>query len=315
MFSLFLENSARLSPVLTPLGFVKTFNVIMIVILNFKRGGEYILKTSMKPHISYSKENLICVGSGHKPPDLHQWGPGIRYIYALHYILSGKGYFEVNNVTYSLSASESFIIFPETEVFYYPDPDDPWEYVWIDFKGEEALHLLSMTNFTQGTPVAPSINEDLLPLFRIIENSNLKPFEKERSNARLRLLLSYYMEYYPKEDTVDKIDYVLSAKEYIENNYWKETLSVAEIVEFVKIDRTYLYRLFKEGTGMSVLEYITSYRIKRASYLLQNTSIAIKSIAYSVGFENQLYFSRVFRKATSYSPSEYRGKCDLSEDE
>jgi len=260
----------------------------------------------MKAVISYSGKNLICTDSGHKPSDMHQWGPGIRYIYALHYVLSGKGYFKVNNVTYSLSTGESFIIFPETEVSYYPDPVDPWEYVWIDFKGEEALHLLSMTNFTQYYPVAPAFNENLEPLFHIIETSNLKSFEKERSNSRLCLLLSYYMEYYPKIDAASKTEYVLSAREYIENNYWKDQLTVLEIVEFIKIERTYLFRLFKEETGMSILNYLTSYRVQRACYLLQYSGLSVKSIACSVGFNDQLYFSKVFRKATSYSPSEYR---------
>jgi len=260
----------------------------------------------MKAVISYTGKNLICTDSGHKPPDMHQWGPGIRYIYALHYVLSGKGYFKVNNVTYSLSAGESFIIFPEIEVSYYPDSDDPWEYVWIDFKGEEALRLLSMTNFTQYYPVAPTFSENLEPLFQIIETNNLKSFEKERSNSRLCLLLSYYMEYYPKVDASSKTEYVLSAREYIENNYWKDQLTVSEIVNFIKIERTYLFRLFKEETGMSLLNYLTSYRVRRASYLLQYSGLSVKSIACSVGFKDQLYFSRVFKKATSYSPSEYR---------
>ena len=262
----------------------------------------------MKAIISYSHKNLICTDNGHKPPDIHQWGPGIRYIYSLHYVLSGKGSFRVNNVTYPLCTGESFLIFPETEVYYYPDLDDPWEYVWIDFKGEEALRLLSMTNFTQYYPVAPAFNENLEPLFHIIETSNLKPFEKERSNSRLYLLLSYYMEYYPKIDDASKTEYVLSAREYIENNYWKDQLTVSEIVDFIKIERTYLFRLFKEATGMSLLNYLTSYRVQRACYLLQYSGLSVKSIACSVGFNDQLYFSKVFKKATSDSPSEYRKK-------
>lgn len=260
----------------------------------------------MKPVISYIGENLICTDHGHKPPNMHQWGPGIRYIYSLHYIIKGKGYFKVNNITYSLTAGESFIIFPETESFYYPDSDDPWEYIWIDFKGEEAKFLLSMTGLTQHSPVAPAFNENLESFFHIIEDSNLKSFEKVRSNSRLRLLLSYYMEHFPKADTSDKTDYVLSAKEYIENNYWKDNLTVSEIVDYTKIERTYLFRLFKESTGKSVLNYLTSYRIHRAGYLLQHSSLSIKSIACSVGYIDQLYFSKVFKKSTSYSPSEYR---------
>jgi AraC-like DNA-binding protein len=259
----------------------------------------------MNATYSYIHEDLICTGNGYKVQNLHRWGPGVRDIYALHYVISGNGYFETNNVTYTLRAGESFIIFPHMEVSYYPDLQNPWEYIWIDFKGDEVLHLLSMTGFTQSTPVAPVSLENLEPLFHIIETAGMKPFEKERSNARLRFLLSYYMEYYPKANIIAKTDYVLSAREYIDNNYWKAALTVTDIADFVKIERTYLFRLFKEAIGMSILNYITTYRIGRACTMLRLSELSIKSVACSVGYPDQMYFSKVFKKVTSYSPSEY----------
>lgn len=251
-------------------------------------------------------DNLIYVGNGYKPQNKHSWGPGVRDIYALHYVLSGIGYLQSNNVIYTLKANESFIVFPDVKVHYYPDDNNPWEYIWIDFKGDEALRLLSMTNFTPNNPVAPEFPQNMEPLFHIIETATVKPFERERSNARLRLLLSYYMEYYPKVKTLPKTDYVLLAKEYIENNYWKASLTVLDIVNFVNIERTYLFRLFKKATGLSLLNYLTSYRIRRACFLLKSSELSIKAVAYSVGYEDQLYFSKIFKKATSYSPSDYR---------
>lgn len=253
----------------------------------------------------YLHDELISTGNGYKPRNLHRWGPGVRDIHALHYIISGKGYFETNNVTYNLKTGESFIIFPQMKVCYYPDLEEPWEYIWIDFKGNEALRLLSMTNLTHNTPVAPVSPESLEPLFHIIEGGGLRPFEKERSNAKLRLLLSYYMEYFPRANTVQKTDYVLRAREYIENNYWKTTLTVIDVVNFARIERTYLFRLFKEETGMSILNYLTAYRIKCACALLKSSELTIKSIACSVGYEDQMHFSKVFKKLTSYSPSQY----------
>ena len=259
----------------------------------------------MKPTHYYINEDLMCTDNGYKPPNLHRWGPGARDIYALHYIIKGKGYFKTNNVTYTLGTGESFIIFPYMEVHYYPDFQEPWEYIWVDFKGDEAIHLLSMTNLTHHTPVAPVSPIDFEPLFHSINANGRKSFEKERSIARLRLLLSYYMEYYPKANIIPKTDYVLSATQYIENNYWKSKLAVSDIAGFVGIERTYLFRLFKELTGMSIIKYLTSYRIRRSCTLLKNSELTIKSVACSVGYQDQLYFSKVFKKVTSYSPSEY----------
>jgi AraC-like DNA-binding protein len=262
----------------------------------------------MKSCVNDIREDLTCIYNGYKPRDQHSWGPGVRDIYALHYVLSGKGYFETKNGAYTIEAGESFLIFPHMEVYYYPDSQDPWEYIWIDFRGDEAKNLLSLTNLSHSTPVVPVAPKDLEPLFHIIETNNQKTFEKERASARLRLLLSYYMEYFPKSNTEAKTDYVVEAKEYIEDNYWKTTLTVLMIAEYVKIGRTYLFRLFKEETGMSIQSYLTQYRIRRACNLLKSTQISVKSVACSVGYKDQLYFSKIFKKVTMHTPSEYREK-------
>lgn len=251
-------------------------------------------------------DSLVCVLGGHKPPNLHKWGPGIRDVYALHYIIKGKGTYQAKGNEFALAANESFIIFPQTEVCYYPDPDDPWEYVWIEFKGDDAESLVSLTSLRPDHPVTGKAPANLLPLFAIIENANVKPFERMRSTARLRLLMSYYAEYFPARAMVHPPDYVWAAKEYIAHNYWRESLTVMDITRFVSVERSYLYRLFKEKTGMSVSAYVTSFRMGRACELLRTSGLSVKSVACSVGYPDQLYFSKVFKKTTSFTPSEYK---------
>ncbi|MRN52100.1 helix-turn-helix domain-containing protein [Paenibacillus sp. LC-T2] len=251
-------------------------------------------------------EGSICKGSGYKPPNLHKWGPGVRDVFALHYIVSGKGYLKTQHTTFFLETGESFIIFPQMEVYYYPDPLDPWEYFWIEFYGGEASRLLSMINFTPNSPVVVASPQDLGPLFHVSKSAELEPFERERSDAKLHLLLSYYMEYYPSDKAFLTKDYTLSAREYIESNFWKPSLSVLDVVDYVKIERSYLFRLFKEENGVSISGYLTTFRIQRACELLRTSHLSVKSIAYSVGYQDPLYFSKVFKKETSYTPSEYK---------
>jgi len=251
-------------------------------------------------------ERSILKGNGYKPANAHQWGPGVRDVYALHYIVSGKGYLETGHATFSLMTGESFIIFPDMEVYYYPDPRDPWEYYWIEFNGLEASRLLSMINIAPNHPVLGASPQDFKSLFHSIKTAGIEPFERERSDAGLHLLLSHYMEHFPSEKVFFKKDYVLSAREYIESNFWNPSLSVLDVVEFVKIERSYLFRLFKEDNGISISGYITAFRIQRARELLGNFQLSIHSLAYSVGYQDPLYFSKVFKKATSYTPSQYR---------
>ena len=78
------------------------------------------------------------------------------------------------------------------------------------------------------------------------------------------------------------------------------------VANHIKIDRTYLYRLFKEETGMSVIDYINNCRISKAEVLLIDENISIKDVAYSVGFTDQMYFSKVFKKLRGQTPTEFR---------
>ena len=66
---------------------------------------------------------------------LYQWGPGIRDHYLIHYIISGKGTYRVAGQTYHLSGGDTFLVYPNTEVVYCADEQDPWEYAWVGFTG------------------------------------------------------------------------------------------------------------------------------------------------------------------------------------
>jgi len=236
---------------------------------------------------------------------MHQWGPGVRDIYALHYIISGQGYYEIGQRKFKLIAGESFIIFPHIPIYYYPDPLDPWEYVWHEFKGSEVPQLLALTTLKLDYPVTKAAPKNMTSLYDVSLYGELKAYEQIRSDAKIRLLLSYYIEFFPSEANIIDTDYVKLARDYIEHHYWKTSLTVTTIVEHMNIERSYLFRLFKKATSMSVLSYVTMVRIQRASELLKNEGLSIKSVAYSVGYSDPLYFSKVFKKATTYTPSEY----------
>ncbi|RAI88588.1 AraC-like DNA-binding protein [Paenibacillus pabuli] len=256
-------------------------------------------------HESSRASHSYFISGGHKPANLHQWGPGVRDVYALHYIIRGQGTLETCGRVFRLGAGESFIIFPQQEIYYYPDAYDPWEYVWVEFSGADAGRLLELTQLSEIQPVVTKAPETLQPFFHLAWNAGVSPCEMLRADARLHLLLSYYMEYYPKEPQVDTKDYIWLARKYIEQNYWKPALTVTEIVKAVNLERSYLFRRFKGATGKSVLEYITSCRIRRACELLKTSGLPIQLVAYSVGYNDPLYFSKVFKKTTSLTPSAY----------
>ena len=89
--------------------------------------------------------------------DLHSWGPGVRQCYIIHYIISGKGTFTCGKKTYTLTAGQSFLICPEQVVQYAPDENEPWEYVWVDFVGEQCRQILARSVLNPQQPAAPPL--------------------------------------------------------------------------------------------------------------------------------------------------------------
>lgn len=81
---------------------------------------------------------------------------------------------------------------------------------------------------------------------------------------------------------------------------------MGEIADYVGINRSYLYTLFKEQSGMSPKEYLTNFRITRAVQLLEITELSIESVAMSCGYQNTLGFSKIFKARMGVAPSVYK---------
>ncbi len=95
-------------------------------------------------------------------------------------------------------------------------------------------------------------------------------------------------------------------KEYIANQYTRESLSVKDISEHVYLSTSYLCTLFKTETGQTLNQYITEYRINKAKQLLRDPRYKITEISSRVGYADSNYFGKIFKKCVGFSPSEYR---------
>ncbi len=98
---------------------------------------------------------------------------------------------------------------------------------------------------------------------------------------------------------------LLQAKDYIEAHY-QRNITLEEIAEEVGLSSYYLSKLFKEHFQITFVEYVTHTRLTKAKDLLLDDRISLKEIALTIGYKDPNYFSRVFKKETGLSPSEYR---------
>jgi two-component system response regulator YesN len=93
--------------------------------------------------------------------------------------------------------------------------------------------------------------------------------------------------------------------DYIEKHLG-EDISMVRLADVVNLNPSYLSRLYKQNTGMSLSDYICKRKVDRAAELLSRTSMKITEIARELGFSSGSYFSRFYKKYTKLSPEEYR---------
>ena len=98
---------------------------------------------------------------------------------------------------------------------------------------------------------------------------------------------------------------IKQALEYIEKNVGKD-ISLNEISEQLNISSYYFSKLFKEETNEGFVEYLTKTRVEKAKDMLKDPSRSIKEVGSMCGYSDPNYFSRIFKKSTGMTPTEYR---------
>lgn len=109
----------------------------------------------------------------------------------------------------------------------------------------------------------------------------------------------YHAKYQKEKNTIQQIE------EYIRNNYQKD-LNLRDISAMFYLSREHISRRFRQEYNETITDYVTKIRMEKAKELLENPHLKIYEIANKVGYQNEGYFSRLFKKMMGYTPNEYR---------
>ena len=145
-------------------------------------------------------------------------------------------------------------------------------------------------------------------IFMINENfqSNIEEFKDlEDLSVWISNMLQRFISLTFEFEKVKHADTVYKVIEFIKENYMRH-ISLEEIARYTYMSKTYLSSLFKKETGYSISEYLNNIRIDRSQSLLVESDLSIIEIARICGFEDQSYFTKVFRKVTDITPKKFR---------
>ena len=237
------------------------------------------------------------------------WQKG-RRDYQILYVANGKTHFWFDGREEIVSA-DHMVLYKSEEIqkYVYYLEDNP-EVFWIHFTGSDlknilAYHGISLDEHVFYCGVLP----DYKALFRkIIQELQLCRYGYEDYIASLFndiLLLVDRQQHEQKKATGNVQEQIERAAAYFNENY-NTKISIDDYAESLHISTNWFIHNFKQYAGMSPAQYILSLRMVNAQSLLERTTYNIKEISEIVGYENPLYFSRVFKKEIGKSPAQYR---------
>ena len=232
--------------------------------------------------------------------------PKGRKDYQMIYVKSGEVYITFNNERHMLKPGQIFLYYPTEPQFYEMFGKDKPEIFWIHFSGNKVDELLERAGISGmhiiNSRVGYKVIETIGKIINEIRNKDIM-FE-ERINSLFIMLLIYIGRDIANNEKKNN-EFSESARTYIEEHYF-EDFPNSEYAEHFGVSESSFVKVFKRRFGVTPQQYKNDCRIKNAQSMLITTNNRISDIAKIVGFNDPLYFCRIFKKATEMTPSEYR---------
>jgi AraC-type DNA-binding domain-containing proteins len=295
-------------------------------------GGSPIMK--YLPHSSLDEAwQLYCTGVGYGcspagasyPPraELHppEYVGGLvsagRTLneYQLVYIISGRGSFWCAGLpSVEIEEGSAFLLFPGLRHGYLPRPETGWTEYWVGFRGAYPEALQKAGFFSPKSPIYrpgpdPELVQDYQSLLELAETE--PPGFQQLMAARVVAMLARLVSG-TKADRQDEgaEDIVRRIRATMEEHLYDE-LDTAALERSLGLPYYRYNVLFREYTGLSPHQYFLQLKINHAKTLLAQRRLSVKEVASMLGFENEFYFSRLFKKKTGLSPSRWKDSIEI----
>lgn len=268
------------------------------------------MKNFANPDVNKMPFALQCVGTSYCDETYHMVRAKAR-VNVIEYVISGTGTVETSTEKFTASAGDSFLLHAGEWHNYYSDPDDPWVKIWFNAFGLLPTHILNSYGFDHSM-LFPNL--DLSSYIKRIHDISLstytdmyemydrccKVFLELCQYMRQELLTAQYS-YLPPSVPAN----IAQLKTYIDLNL-NEPLTLEKCNSITCLSTSQTIRSFRQAYGMPPYEYLNLQRVDAAKILLKTSPLSIQEIATQVGFDDQNYFSKYFKKKVGKSPKHYR---------
>jgi len=233
-----------------------------------------------------------------------------RMDWYLIYLINGAGHYILGEDTISAKAGSVILYRPyQHQDYFYKAAEKP-EIYWIHFTGNQVENLIDELGFADKNVYMVGLNSEYMEFFESI----IYELQIKKANYH-QLCIGYLLQLlssFSRENSVLHNRERILGNHNIENiiramneNYHRE-YSVENYAKMCNLSISQFIRNFKKQTMYSPAKYIEKIRIAKAKELLCSSNLSIAEISSIVGYKDPYYFSKVFKKVASITPSEFR---------
>jgi AraC-like DNA-binding protein len=230
--------------------------------------------------------------------------------FQISYITKGNGILETKDQSYEIRPGTAFMILPGQWHRYKPDPSTGWDEYYVGFHGSYISQIFDQSFFkNSGSTFSVGHNITLLNSFNdIIEKvKGEHPGYQQQLAGRVMNILGEIIAVVKNQEFEGKeIEKRIKEAQFDIRECLDQSLNMETYARRYQMSYSYFRKLFKTYTGLSPAQYHLQLRLQKARDLICSTDNTIKEIAFSLGFESQFHFSKIYKKKFGFSPNKTR---------
>ena len=222
----------------------------------------------------------------------------------MEYIVSGTGEVCIDGTRFSPKAGDAYFLPQGHDHHYESDRSEPWEKIWLNFSGTAVDRMIREYGL-EGIYHFPALDiSDLLLKFQYHASHPDVPNAAEKCASLItglffRLSCAQDRENHPYHTPVQAMIAYIDRHE-------TDVIRLEQIAAACKKSPSQAERLFRAEIGIPPYRYVLNRKIDLACQLLSETGMSVRDVAAYLSFEDEFYFSGLFRRKTGFSPTQYR---------
>ena len=234
----------------------------------------------------------------------------------IEYVVEGRGYLHVNGENYAATAGDVYILRKKTTHTYWSDARYPWVKIFFNIRGSLAEKILDEYQLGDSGRVvlgAEGLEQDFRDMLEDLMDSTVGQTERfDRATVNflkiiIKLTNMQRAAGVHKDDLMSVENEMNTLIEYITMNP-RRIVSNQELADVIFRSKDYIIKRFFANFGATPYDYQIQQKIFSAKNMLANMNLSVKEIANSLGYDDQHYFSYMFKKRCGMSPTQYRKK-------